>query len=155
MIVRVGTANPMKIRAARKAFARYFDKVKILGVDVPSGVSPQPISFGEIVRGARARARGAFRDCDYSVGIEAGVFKVSAVSPRPFQITMACVTDGAREALGSGPFYEVPPSLVREVVRADEGSVAKVTRGKVTREAVTAEAILMALAPFVSPELYG
>ena len=61
----------------------------------------------------RARARGAFRDCDYSVGIEAGVFKVAAVSPRPFQITMACVTDGAREALGSGPFYAVPPSLVR------------------------------------------
>jgi len=155
MIVRVGTANPMKIRAARKAFARFFGKAKVVGVDVPSGVSPQPISFGEIVRGARARARGAFRDCDYSVGIEAGVFKVGAVSPRPFQITMACVYDGSREALGSGPFYEVPPSLVREVVRADEGSVAKVTRGKVTREAVTAEAILMALAPFVSPELYG
>jgi len=155
MIVRVGTANPMKIRAARKAFARYFGKSTVVGVDVPSGVSPQPISFGEIVRGARARARAAFRDCDYSVGIEAGVFRVAAVSPRPFQITMACVYDGAREALGSGPFYEVPPSLVREVVRADEGSVAKVTRGKVTREAVTAEAILMALAPFVSPELYG
>jgi non-canonical (house-cleaning) NTP pyrophosphatase len=68
---------------------------------------------------------------------------------------MACVYDGTREALGSGPFYEVPPSLVREVVRADEGSVSKVTRGKVTREAVTAEAIVMALAPFVSPELYG
>lgn len=155
MIVRVGTANPMKLRAARKAFAKFFGKVKVVGVDVPSGVSPQPISLGEIVRGARARARGAFRDCDYSVGIEAGVFKAGAVSSRPFQITMACVTDGTREALGSGPFYEVPPSLVREVVRTDEGSVAKVTRGKVTREAVTAEAIVMALAPFVSPELYG
>jgi inosine/xanthosine triphosphatase len=155
VIVRVGTANPMKLRAARKAFAKFFGKVKVVGVDVPSGVSPQPISFGEIVRGARARARGAFRDCDYAVGIEAGVFKVGPVSPRPFQITMACVFDGTREALGSGPFYEVPPSLVREVVRADEGSVSKVTKGKVTREAVTSEAIVMALAPFVAPELYG
>ena len=80
MIVRVGTANPMKIAATRKAFARFFRKTKVVGVDVHSTVSPQPISFGEIVRGARERARRAFRECDYSVGIEAGVFKVGAVS---------------------------------------------------------------------------
>jgi inosine/xanthosine triphosphatase len=144
----------MKVRAARKAFSKFFGKVTVVGVEVPSGVSPQPISFGEIVRGARARARGAFRDCDYAVGIEAGVFKIGPVSPRPFQITVACVFDGRREALGSGPFYEVAPSLVREVVSADQGSVSIVTRGKVTREAVTEEAIVMALAPFVTPELY-
>ena len=154
MIVRVATANPMKIAATRKAFARFFKKVKALGIDVPSAVSPQPLSFGEIVRGARERARRAFRDCDYSVGIEAGVFKVGPVSPRPFQITMACVFDGTREALGAGPFYEVPPSLVRQIVQADTGSVAIVTKGKVTREAVTRDAVLMALAPFISPELY-
>jgi inosine/xanthosine triphosphatase len=154
MIVRVGTANPMKLRAAGKAFAKFFGKVKVVGIDVPSGVSPQPISFGEVVRGARARALAAFRDCDYSVGIEAGVFKVGPVSPRPFQITMACIFNGSREALGSGPFYEVPPSLVREVLSSDQGSVAKVTRGKVTREKVTVDAIVMALAPFVTPDLY-
>jgi len=154
MIVRVGTANPMKVRAVRRAFARFFGKVTVLGIDVPSGVSAQPLSFGEIVRGARERARAAFRDCDYSVGIEAGLFKVGPASPRPFQITLACVRDERREALGSGPFYEVPPALVREVVSADGGTVARVTRGKVTREAVTAEAVVMALAPFVSPELY-
>jgi inosine/xanthosine triphosphatase len=150
VIVRVGTANPMKVAAARKAFAKFFRKVKVVGVDVPSAVSAQPISFGEIVKGARERARRAFRDCDYSVGIEAGVFKVGRV----FQITMACVFDGSREALGAGPFYEVPASLVRKIVKADTGSVAVVTKGKVTRVEVTRDAIVMALAPFVSPELY-
>lgn len=154
MIVRVGTANPMKIRAARKAFAKFFGKAQVTGVEVPSSVSPQPISFGEIVRGARERARKAFRECDFSVGIEAGVFRVGPVSHRPFQITMACVYDGAREALGSGPFFEIPPSMVKQVVLADTGSVAVVTKGKVTRESVTRDAVLMALAPFVSPELY-
>jgi inosine/xanthosine triphosphatase len=140
----------MKVAAARKAFAGFFRKVKVVGVDVPSAVSGQPISFGEIVKGARERARRAFRDCDYSVGIEAGVFKVGRV----FQITMACVFDGSREALGAGPFYEVPASLVRKIVKADTGSVAVVTKGRVTREEVTRDAIVMALAPFVSPELY-
>jgi inosine/xanthosine triphosphatase len=145
----------MKIAATRKAFAKFFGKLKVVGIDVPSAVSPQPISFGEIVRGARERARRAFQKCDYSVGIEAGVFRVGPVSARPFQITMACVFDGTREALGAGPFYEVPRSLVRKVIMADTGSVAIVTKGKVTREAVTRDAVLMALAPFVSPELYG
>src|SRR5204863_1396830 len=110
VIVRVGSVNPMKVKAARKAFAKFFSRVKVVGVDIASGVSPQPISFGEVVKGARARARGAFVDCDYSVGIEAGVFRVASVTPRPFQITMACVFDGNREALGSGPFFEIPES---------------------------------------------
>jgi inosine/xanthosine triphosphatase len=154
VIVRVGTANPMKVAATRKAFAKFFNKVKVLGEDVPSAVSPQPISFGEIVRGARERARRAFRDCDYSVGIEAGVFKVGPVWPRPFQITMACVFNGARVALGSGPFFELPPSMIQNLIQADTGSVAIVTKGKVTREAVTRDAIVMALAPFVTPDLY-
>jgi len=154
VIVRVGTANAMKLAATRKAFARFFKKATVVGVDVSSSVSPQPISFGEIVRGARDRARRAFRDCDFSVGIEAGIFKVGPVSPRPFQITMACVFDGTREALGSGPFFEIPPAMVKQIVRADTGSVAVVTKGKVNRESVTRDAVVMALAPFVSRELY-
>lgn len=154
MIIRVGTANPMKVAATRQAFSRFFKKIKVVGVDVASSVSAQPISFGEIARGARERAHRSFRDCEFAVGIEAGIFRVGPVSPRPFQVTLACVFDGAREALGAGPFYEVPPSLVREVVRADTGSVALVTRGRVTRQSVTRDAVLMALAPFVSPELY-
>ena len=154
MIVRVGTANPMKIAATRKAFAKFFKSAKVVGVEVPSPVSAQPISFGEIVRGARGRARQAFADCDYAVGIEAGTFKVGAVWPRPFQITMACVFDGTREALGSGPFFELPAAMLKKVVQADTGSVAVVTKGKVNRESVTRDAIIMALAPFVTAELY-
>ena len=79
---------------------------------------------------------------------------MAPVTPRPFQMTMACVFDGVREALGSGPFFEIPESMVRKIVRSDQGSVALVTKGKVTREEVTAEAIVMALAPFVSADRY-
>lgn len=155
MNVRVGTRNPMKVEATRDAFARHWGEVTVVGIEVPSGVSPQPLSFGEIARGARERARRAFGECDFAVGIEAGVFRIGPVSPRPFQITLACITDGVREALGAGPFYEVPDALVREIVRADTGSVSIVTRGKVTRHDVTRDAVLMALGPFVSRELYG
>lgn len=154
MIVRVGTAGAMKVAAVRRAFARYFRGLRVEGVDVPSGVSPQPLSFGEVAKGARNRARGAFRDCDYAVGIEAGIFRMAALSPRPFQITVACVFDGRREGLGAGPFFEVPASIVRRIVKADTGTVALVTKGKMTREGLTRDAVMMALAPFVSAELY-
>ena len=154
IVVRVGTASAMKVKAARLAFSRFFKKVKVKGVDVESGVQPQPLSFGEIARGARNRARAAFQDCDYAVGIEAGVFRLAAVSRRPFQITLACVFDGEREALGSGPFFELPERMLREIVKADTGAVAVVTKGKVNRASVTRDAVLMALAPIVSPKLY-
>jgi inosine/xanthosine triphosphatase len=154
VIVRVATANAMKVAAARKAFAKFFRGVKVAGIEVPSAVSPQPVSFGEIVRGARERARRAFGECDFSVGIEAGTFRVAAVAPNPFMITVACVFDGAREALGAGPFFEAPTALVREIVKADAGMVSKVTKGKVTRESVTRDAVMMALAPFVSAAHY-
>jgi inosine/xanthosine triphosphatase len=155
MIVKVATANAMKVEATRKAFAKFFKGVKVVGVEVESAVSAQPISFGEIVRGARERAKAAFSGCDYSVGIEAGIFRVAAVAPNPFQVTIACVFDGEREALGAGPFYEVPARLVREIVKDDAGSVAVVTQGKVTRGQVTRDAVVMALAPFVSRNLYA
>jgi inosine/xanthosine triphosphatase len=155
MIVHVGSSNAMKVAAARVAFARFFKRVKVTGVEVPSGVQPQPLSFGEVARGARNRARGAFQeDCDYAVGIEAGVFRLAAVSPRPFQVTLACVFDGEREALGAGPFFELPERLLREIVKNDKGSVSLVTKGKVTRRDVTRDAVMMALAPFVTPKLY-
>ena len=76
----------MKVAAVRKAFARFFKTVRVVGVDVPS---------------------------------------------------------------------ELPASMMKKVVLADTGSVALVTRGKVNRESVTRDAIVMALAPFISPELYS
>ena len=154
MIVIVATKNPMKVSATRKAFARFYPKVKVNSIPVSSSISSQPVSFGEIVRGARERARKSFGECDFSVGIEAGTFRIASVSRRPFMITMACVFDGEREALGSGPFFEAPTARIRKVVRADTGTVARVTRGKVTRGSVTRDAVVMALAPFIAPGEY-
>jgi inosine/xanthosine triphosphatase len=154
VIVRVGSASRMKIGAARAAFRRYWPKARVSGAETPSGVAPQPLSIGEIARGARNRARAAFVGCDFSVGIEAGVFRLAGLSPRPLQITLAIVFDGRREGVGSGPFFELPERLLREIVSADAGSAALVTKGRMSRGEVTRDAVLAALAPFVSAELY-
>ena len=145
----------MKVAATRRAFGRFWKRVRVSSIDVPSGVPAQPVSFGEIARGARARAREAWGKGDFSVGIEAGSFRIAAVSGEPFQITLACVFDGEREGMGAGPFFELPRRLARQIVKADTGSVALVTKGRVKRQDVTRDAVVMALAPFVAPDLYA
>ena len=91
----------------------------------------------------------------YSVGIEAGQFQIDVLSKAIFQITVVCITDGKKESMGAGPFFELPRKLAKKVIPSDTGSVARVTRGEVKRSDVTRDAVIMALAPFVSPDLYG
>jgi inosine/xanthosine triphosphatase len=48
---------------------------EIVGISVPSGVSNMPMSFDEIVIGAKNRAKAALEslDADYGVGLEGGL----------------------------------------------------------------------------------
>ena len=81
MRVAVGSQNPVKIEAARLAFAALWPKEEweVSGIAVESGVSAQPMSDEESIRGARNRAiaaRDGF-DADYGVGLEGGLQRIS------------------------------------------------------------------------------
>lgn len=54
----VASTNPVKINAARRAFERLFpdDQFEVVGEEVKSGVSDQPMSDEETLRGATNRA---------------------------------------------------------------------------------------------------
>ena len=54
MKVAVGSMNPVKIDAVRQAFESLFpdDKWDVKGIDIKSGVSNQPMSDKESIRGA-------------------------------------------------------------------------------------------------------
>lgn len=82
--IAVGTKNPCKIEAVRKAFATTFasDKYEIvtLPFSCPSGVPDQPFGDDETRQGAINRANGALeaaKGCnekvDFSVGLEGGI----------------------------------------------------------------------------------
>lgn len=143
MIVRVGTANPAKVRATRSAFRLFLPRARVVGVDVPSGVPAHPKTLAQIVRGARHRARRAFRGCDYAVGIEAGTFRLRELGSKTYLITVVCVTDGRRESVAGSPFFEFPASIRDPGIR---GLVGALTRRKITREEVTRTAVALALA---------
>lgn len=159
MIVHVATSNPVKVRAVRAAFGR---KARVVAVKAVGGAPPQPISLGQIVRGAMTRARRARPGAAFGVGVEAGVFRMAGAY---YNVTIAAVTDGRRTSLGGSPFFEIPARLVHAIAKGDEelgkhfagrggGAIAAATRGRVTREEATRLAVLMALAPWTAARLY-
>ncbi len=56
--VAVGSMNPVKIEAVKLAFKKVFPKkqLEIVGVEVDSGVSVQPMNDRESIKGAKNRA---------------------------------------------------------------------------------------------------
>jgi non-canonical (house-cleaning) NTP pyrophosphatase len=94
--VAVGSTNPCKIEAVRKAFRQVFSseddvKIEITSHSVPSGVADQPFGDGETREGAKNRALAAYNDAcsearkrndednipDFAVGLEGGLEKVA------------------------------------------------------------------------------
>ena len=70
MIVAVGSLNPVKIQATLNAFKKFWpDKSwKIIGIETPSGVSDQPMSDNEYIKGAFKKIKA-----DFGVGLEGGL----------------------------------------------------------------------------------
>ena len=77
MKIAVGSTNPVKVRAVRNVARKLYPNVEIIPVEVPSGVSEQPMGDDETRRGAVNRARAARRAAraDWGVGLEGGAIE--------------------------------------------------------------------------------
>lgn len=76
MKIIIGSKNPTKIAAVESSF-RDYQGVEILALDVPSGVSEQPFSDEETIRGAINRATRSLQEGngDIGIGLEGGVYE--------------------------------------------------------------------------------
>lgn len=74
MEIAIGTMNPVKIAAVKQAFTGFPEAV-FLPAAVSSGVSPQPFSDEETVKGAINRAKNALyhAGADLGIGLEGGI----------------------------------------------------------------------------------
>lgn len=171
----IASKNPVKIKATVDAFERMFpgETFEFEGVDVPSGVSEQPVGDDEIMTGSENRmnaAHEAHPDADYWVGIEGGVEDHSGG-----MVVFAWMV--VRDATGrvgrgrSGTFF-LPPKVAElvaggmELGPADDqvfgrtnskqanGAIGLLTDDVVTRSDYYTEAIILALVPFKNPEYY-
>ncbi|WP_077214277.1 DUF84 family protein [Bacillus dakarensis] len=73
MKIVIGSKNPAKIKAVEEVFEKY--KPEIIALSVPSGVSEQPLSDEETMKGAMNRAWAALEagQGDIGIGLEGGV----------------------------------------------------------------------------------
>ncbi len=169
--IHVGTSNVVKVRAVKSAVTAFYSKVKVRGVAVDTGVSPEPMERYVII-GAINRAKEALRDGDFGVGIEAGLFWNDIL--RDFIDVQYCavVDKAGRLTVGHGPGFAYPPSVISLVKNGmtvgqamekitgikdmgrREGAIGYLSRGRLVREELTRMAVLAAFLPRVRRDLY-
>ena len=180
--VRVGSMQPPKIDAVRKALGAYVSEPLVVGVAVESGVPEQPLGFAEIARGARHRALRALESgpCDLGAGIEDGLVVLSELAGSTLNVGCAWLTDGERESFGFSSGFGYPPACEEAAVsrrepvgacfdafwreRVDagqqgvsgrgEGNIGRLTGGVLTRAEYARHAVLCALVRFLHRDLY-
>ncbi|MFA5862125.1 MAG: inosine/xanthosine triphosphatase [Candidatus Thermoplasmatota archaeon] len=173
--IALGSDNPVKLEATRRAVTRLYGAAEVRGFAVDSNVAHQP--FEEATwQGATTRARAALAawpDADFGVGVEAGLFDITALGVT-FDVQACVVIDRAgRTTHGQGPGFYYPESVAAELrkgrsvgdvvsqisgipdIGKKTGAVGWLSRGHFTRTALTEPSVLMAFLPRLRPELYG
>jgi inosine/xanthosine triphosphatase len=169
--VRVGTDNPVKVEAVRKALSRVYGRLEVEGIDVETGVPHEPRE-DEVIRGAMNRAKAAIGDADLGVGIEAGLLWDDAVQWY-FDVQYCVILDSSGSAtIGHGPGFWYPPQVIEEVDKGltvndamkkytgiekighGMGAVGHLSKGLIDRTTLTEMSVIAAFIPRLRPELY-
>ena len=168
MRINIGSKNPAKIAAVREAIAQYdfLSAAEIVPLDVDSGVSPQPRSMDETIAGAVNRAKNAFSDCKYSIGLESGLMRVAQAKSGYMDFCACIIYDGKESHLGLSSAFEFPLEITRLIheegidsseaavrtgltenssLGAQNGIIGILTKDRVARKEYTKQAIQMAL----------
>jgi inosine/xanthosine triphosphatase len=172
--IAVGSTNPVKINAARLAFKKIWPRKKweVVGVKVASGVSGQPMSDLESIKGATQRAKSALKEgkADYGVGLEGGL---QQLGKSWFSCGWAVVV-GKKGRIGFASTVRIElPSRIMKLIKSgkelgeaddllfkrknskqDQGFFGLATNGLITRTQGYRDGLIMALTRFLHPELW-
>ncbi|MEE9152382.1 MAG: inosine/xanthosine triphosphatase [Thermoplasmata archaeon] len=172
VVVCVGSENRVKINAAENVFSLLFRRVQVKGKKVGCEVPEQP-KEKEVIEGAIQRARAALNeDCDFGVGIEAGLFW-NEMANKYFDVQYCVVVDkGGRMSLGHGAGFYYPEEIIefmkqgRTIGQSIEerygikdvgrktGAIGYLSKDILDRTKLTEQAVLMAMIPRIRRELY-
>ncbi len=174
MRIAIGSTNPTKVEAARRAAVKIWPGCDVVAVAVPSGVGEQPMSDDETIRGAVNRARNALAAVDRAqigMGVEGGV---QDTPHGMFVGGWAAVIDGNGVlGIGGGGRVLLPESISRRIrageelgpvmddfsgrrnVKQSAGAIGIFTAGLIDRTGALEIALTYALARFITPENYA
>ncbi|HEX8946924.1 MAG TPA: inosine/xanthosine triphosphatase [Candidatus Paceibacterota bacterium] len=169
MKVVIGTQNRAKVAAVEEILRDYphLAAAEIDARAVASDVSDQPLSLEETVRGACNRAKNAFGDCDYAIGMEGGFMQVPNSKSGYMNVSACAVFDGENMHVGLSPAFETPDAEVMRLVVEDGlnfteagnrtgmtndaeigkhgGLIGLLTKGKIDRKEYVKQSLHMAL----------
>jgi inosine/xanthosine triphosphatase len=171
----VGSQNPVKLQAAKKAFELVFPNEAFVfeTCSAESSVADQPMGMHETKLGAANRAAHAAAlvpDADYTVGLEGGIEELE----EDYWVTAwMCVrrSDGMT-GFGRTSAFMLPEMVTNLVKEGKElgfaidehfnetnlkqrgGAVGILTNNLITRADFYHDAMVFALVPFMNPELY-
>lgn len=174
MKVAIGSTNPVKISAVKSAFKKVWPKEKFtfISVAVSSGVSKQPMSDLESIKGAKNRARRSLKNAkaDFGVGLEGGVGKIGKYWFDCGWIFV--VHKNGMEGIGSSIRMHTPERMMKMINKGKElgdvddilfktknskqkaGHFGHMTKNKITRTKGYEHAVISALVRFINPDLF-
>lgn len=176
MKILVGSLNPVKLKAVEEAFQKYNNNITVIGINVPSGVSDQPIG-DETYTGAENRAIALSEKnnkenhkAEFFVGIEGGIAKVYN---RWFAFGGVCIIDKQfNKGFGTSAHFELPLEITNRLLKGEElgyvmdeimrtentkqkgGAISFFTNGIMDRKELYIPGIISALVPFNHRDLY-
>lgn len=174
MKVAVGSKNPVKIESVRLAFEALWPdkKWQVEGIEVSSGVSDQPMSDEESIKGAYNRAKKALKElkADYGVGLEGGL---QLTGDHWLDCGWIVVVDkDGNEGIGSTVKMVVPDKMMKLINEGKElaeacdilfnktnskhgdGHFGLMTKNQITRTSGYKDGVIAALSYFVHPNLH-
>jgi inosine/xanthosine triphosphatase len=173
--VAVGSANPVKVAGIGAELGRILKaKTDVRPFDVGSGVPEQPRG-AQTLRGARnraRRAREAWPDCDYAIGLEAGLVRYPEEKIHLEAQACVAIDRNGWETHGWGPGFQYPDWITERALRGEmvsailgpvandprigstTGAIGYLTEGRFDRSQLTQMAVLMAFLPRFRRDLY-
>ena len=169
MNINVGSKNRVKVDAAAEILKEYshLAHARVVSVEAGSGVADQPKSLDETMRGAMNRAKGAWKDCDYSIGLESGLMRVPMSRTGYMDVCICAIYDGKEFYFGFSSAWEFPDKRMLDLmlkeglnmsqainkagltksadIGAENGAIGILTKNRLDRKAFTKEALRAAL----------
>jgi len=172
VIICVGSENQVKIKAVKNIFSKLFRFIEIKSLKVQTKIPEQPMEK-DVIEGAMERAQiVSYEGCDFSVGIEAGLFW-NDLAKKYFDVQFCAVVDKrGRMTLGHGSGFYYPEEIIELVkhgktvgqsieeiygikdVGRKMGAIGYLSNGIFDRTKLTEQAVLMAMIPRIRRELY-
>ena len=175
MKVLIGTKNPGKIEAAKRALANYFEDVEIIGVKVASNVSEQPVGK-ETLEGAKNRVDNLIKyakENNMKVNLFMAVESGITCDLGFWSITNIAVIKNEKGEVGIGTSasFPVPQKYVDSIIKetlgtvmdrifnesdlhSSSGGIGLLTHEVLTRIDLSSQAFIMALTPFINKEIW-